>query len=153
MVGRSILRHGKHVITTDKTNFLASLTRFLFFLVSFATLSYSQEVAQFQNRLNRNMQECQEKARDMITPGTQNDSRAMSRVETALITCMEKQVHEHIQLLKPMKERCVLDIDTRGYRYCVLLFFDVFDSVGLFRFVAFTTFSPIHSANRRLQYF
>mmetsp|Transcript_2017 Transcript_2017/g.4327 ORF Transcript_2017/g.4327 Transcript_2017/m.4327 type:complete len:153 (-) Transcript_2017:420-878(-) len=64
-----------------------------------------QEVAQFQNRLNRNMQECQEKARDLITPGIENDSYAMSKVETALITCMEKQVNEHIKLLQPMKAR------------------------------------------------
>lgn len=66
-----------------------------------------QEVAQFQNRLNRNMQECQEKARDMLTPGTENDSYAMSKVEKVLISCMESQVKEHIKLLKPMKERCV----------------------------------------------
>mmetsp|Transcript_15677 Transcript_15677/g.39437 ORF Transcript_15677/g.39437 Transcript_15677/m.39437 type:complete len:153 (+) Transcript_15677:80-538(+) len=64
-----------------------------------------QEVAQFQNRLNRNMQECQERARDMITPGTQNDSYAMAKVEKVLISCMETQVNEHIKLLKPMKER------------------------------------------------
>jgi hypothetical protein len=67
-----------------------------------------QEVAQFQNRLNRNMQECQEKARDMISPGTQNDSYAMAKVEKALISCMETQVNEHIKLLKPMKDRYVL---------------------------------------------
>ena len=66
-----------------------------------------QEVAQFQNRLNRNMQECQEKARDMIKPGTENDSYAMSKVEKALISCMETQVNEHIKLLKPMKDRYV----------------------------------------------
>lgn len=60
-----------------------------------------QEVAQFQNRLNRNMQECQEKARDMITPGGQVDSK----IENALINCMSKQVDEHIKLLKPMNNR------------------------------------------------
>ena len=53
------------------------------------------------------MQECQEKARDMIKPGTENDSYAMSKVEKTLISCMDTQVNEHIKLLKPMKERCV----------------------------------------------
>ena len=51
------------------------------------------------------MQECQEKARDMIRPGMENDSYAMSKVEKALISCMETQVNEHIKLLKPMKDR------------------------------------------------
>ena len=51
------------------------------------------------------MQECQEKARDMITPGMQNDSYAMGKVEKVLISCMETQVNEHIKLLKPMKDR------------------------------------------------
>lgn len=64
-----------------------------------------QEVAQFQNRLNRNMQECQEKARDMMVPGMENDSRKMQKVEDVLINCMSHQVDEHIKLLNPMKER------------------------------------------------
>jgi hypothetical protein len=53
------------------------------------------------------MQECQEKARDLIKPGSENDSYAMAKVEKALISCMDSQVKEHIKLLKPMKERCV----------------------------------------------
>lgn len=64
-----------------------------------------QEVAQFQNRLNRNMQECQEKARDMMIPGIENDSRQMQKVEDVLINCMSKQVDVHIKLLNPMKDR------------------------------------------------
>ena len=54
------------------------------------------------------MQECQEKARDMIRPGTENDPTQVSKVEQALISCMSKQVDEHIKLLKPMKDRYVL---------------------------------------------
>ena len=53
------------------------------------------------------MAECQEKARDMMTPGIENDARKMSKVEDTLINCMSKQVDEHIQLLKPMKERII----------------------------------------------
>ncbi|KAL3910562.1 MAG: hypothetical protein SGILL_007647 [Bacillariaceae sp.] len=64
-----------------------------------------QEVNQFQNRLNRNMQECQEKARDMIKPGMESDPNKMAKVENALIDCMGRQVDEHIKLLKPMKDR------------------------------------------------
>ena len=53
------------------------------------------------------MQECQEKARDMIRPGTESDPNQVSKVEQALISCMSKQVDEHIKLLKPMKDRYV----------------------------------------------
>jgi predicted transglutaminase-like cysteine proteinase len=55
--------------------------------------------------MNRNMHECQERARDMITPGTENDPSKMAKVENALIACMSQQVNEHIKLLQPMKER------------------------------------------------
>ena len=51
------------------------------------------------------MQECQEQARDLMSPGTENDPKKMGKVEEALINCMAKQVDEHIKLLKPMKER------------------------------------------------
>lgn len=47
------------------------------------------------------MQECQEKARDMIAPG----GEVNSKVENALISCMSQQVDEHIKLLKPMSDR------------------------------------------------
>jgi hypothetical protein len=63
------------------------------------------EVHQFQNRLNRNMQECQEKARDLIKPGTENDASQMAKIEQSLINCMSTQVNEHIKLLGPMKDR------------------------------------------------
>ena len=54
------------------------------------------------------MQECQEKARDlMMKPGAENDSYATSKAEKLLISCMEKQVNEHIKMLKPMKDRYV----------------------------------------------
>jgi Eukaryotic protein of unknown function (DUF842) len=55
--------------------------------------------------MNRNMQECQEKARDMITPGMENDPNGMAKAESALISCMTRQVDQHITLLKPMKDR------------------------------------------------
>jgi hypothetical protein len=53
------------------------------------------------------MQECQEKARDLVKPGYENDPNQISKVEQALISCMSKQVNEHIKLLKPMKDRYV----------------------------------------------
>ena len=51
------------------------------------------------------MAECQEKARDMMSPGIENDARKMAQVESALISCIEKTVDESIKLLSPMKER------------------------------------------------
>jgi len=53
------------------------------------------------------MQECQDKARDMMQPGYENDAKKMAKVEDQLIACMSKTVDEYIQLLKPMKERIV----------------------------------------------
>jgi hypothetical protein len=76
-----------------------------------------QEVAQFQNRLNRNMQECQEKARDLVKPGYENDPNQISKVEQALISCMSKQVNEHIKLLKPMKDRYVSSFAISNFNF------------------------------------
>lgn len=60
---------------------------------------------QFQNRLNRAMAECQDKARDMIKPGYENDAKKMGQVEDVLIGCMAKTVDQYIGMLKPMKDR------------------------------------------------
>ncbi|KAG7351744.1 protein of unknown function DUF842 containing protein [Nitzschia inconspicua] len=70
-----------------------------------ASALVQQEVNQFQNRLNRNMQECQEQARDRIQPGMENDPSKMAAIEQSLLDCMSKQVNEHIKLLQPMKNR------------------------------------------------
>lgn len=51
------------------------------------------------------MSECQEKARDYMTPGMENDPKKMAKVESVLIDCMSKTVDEHIKLLKPLQER------------------------------------------------
>ena len=51
------------------------------------------------------MQECQDQAQDAMKPGYENDAKAMSRVEGALISCIDKTVMEYIGKLKPMKER------------------------------------------------
>jgi Eukaryotic protein of unknown function (DUF842) len=66
-----------------------------------------QEVNQYQNRLNRAMQECQDKARDMMQPGYENDARKMAAVESTLLSCMSTTVDEYIKLLKPLRERIV----------------------------------------------
>jgi hypothetical protein len=55
--------------------------------------------------MNRNMQECQEKSRDLMAPGDQDNPAKMAKVEKAMIDCMSKQVDEHIKLLQPMKQR------------------------------------------------
>jgi hypothetical protein len=66
---------------------------------------HKQEVAQFQNRLSRNMSECQESARDMMTPGIENDTRKMDKVEGVLLSCISKTVDQGILQLNPMKDR------------------------------------------------
>ena len=66
-----------------------------------------QETAQFQNRLNRAMVDCQDQARDMIKPGMDDDPQGLAKVEEEMLKCMSKVVDSHIKLLNPMKERIV----------------------------------------------
>jgi len=91
--------------TTGPAELLESCTRNCQAPYQQSSNMVQQEVAHFQNRLNRNMQECQEKARDLIKPGMESDPNQISKVEQALISCMSKQVNEHINLLGPMKDR------------------------------------------------
>ena len=56
------------------------------------------------------MQECQEKSRDMMSPGDQNDPSKIAKIENALIKCMTAQVDEHIKLLQPMKQRIAANL-------------------------------------------
>jgi Eukaryotic protein of unknown function (DUF842) len=56
------------------------------------------------------MADCQDKARDLMSPGAENDARKMQKVEDALIKCIGKTVDEHIALLKPMKERIIAQL-------------------------------------------
>jgi hypothetical protein len=58
------------------------------------------------------MQECQDKARDMMQPGYEHDAKKMAMVEDALIACMQKTVDGHILLIKPMKERVQQQLKT-----------------------------------------
>ncbi|CAB9503345.1 Protein FAM136A [Seminavis robusta] len=63
------------------------------------------EVGQFQNRLSRSMMECQDKAKDLMYPGIENDAKKMGKVEDTMLACMSKTVDTHIGLLKPMRQR------------------------------------------------
>ena len=56
------------------------------------------------------MADCQDKARDMIKPGQEENPRQIQKVEDALIKCMGKTVDEHIALLKPMKARIIAQL-------------------------------------------
>lgn len=51
------------------------------------------------------MAECQDKARDLMVPGYEKDAKKLQKVEDALISCMARTVDQHIQLLRPMRER------------------------------------------------
>jgi hypothetical protein len=40
-----------------------------------------------------------------MVPGYEKDAKKLQKVEDALLSCMAKTVDQHIQLLKPMRER------------------------------------------------
>jgi len=64
-----------------------------------------QEVQSFQNRLNRSMMDCQDRAKDMMYPGVENDAKKMGKVEDTLLACMSKHVDDHIKMLVPLRKR------------------------------------------------
>lgn len=51
------------------------------------------------------MMDCQDQAKDLMSPGIENNPSKMQKVEESLLNCMSKAVDQHIQLLKPMKKR------------------------------------------------
>lgn len=53
------------------------------------------------------MMDCQDQAKDLMSPGMENNPRQMQKVEDSLLKCMGKAVDQHIELLKPMKKRIV----------------------------------------------
>mmetsp|Transcript_11462 Transcript_11462/g.19852 ORF Transcript_11462/g.19852 Transcript_11462/m.19852 type:complete len:150 (+) Transcript_11462:150-599(+) len=64
-----------------------------------------QEIGNFQNRLNRAMQQCNDDAQGMVTPDMQNDSRKMKKVEDSLLKCIDGAIGKSREALKPMKQR------------------------------------------------
>ena len=70
-----------------------------------AGASTQQEIANFQNRLNRSMQTCNEDAQSMITPDMGNDTRKMKRVEDSLLKCIDGAIEKSRAGLKPMRQR------------------------------------------------
>jgi hypothetical protein len=69
-----------------------------------------QEMNTFQNRLNRSMQDCQDQIRDHIQPGDETNATKIMQAETMLVKCMSQTVDHHIQLLKPMRERIIMQL-------------------------------------------
>jgi hypothetical protein len=53
------------------------------------------------------MHECEDKARDQMRPGFEQDAKLMAKVEDTLIGCIDGTVHEYIGKLKPLKERII----------------------------------------------
>ena len=53
------------------------------------------------------MMDCQDNAKDMISPGMQDNPKQMQKVEDSLLKCMSKVVDQHIALLKPMQKRII----------------------------------------------
>mmetsp|Transcript_15826 Transcript_15826/g.34257 ORF Transcript_15826/g.34257 Transcript_15826/m.34257 type:complete len:150 (-) Transcript_15826:599-1048(-) len=70
-----------------------------------AAAATQQEIANFQNRLNRAMMQCNDEAQGMITPDMQHDSRKMKKVEGSLLNCIQGAVNKSTAGLKPMKQR------------------------------------------------
>ena len=56
------------------------------------------------------MQECEDKARDMMKPGYENDAKQMAKVEDVMLHCISTTVDEYIGKLKPLKERIVAQL-------------------------------------------
>ena len=56
------------------------------------------------------MHECEDKARDMMKPGYENDAKQMAKVEDVLLGCISATVDEYIGKLKPLKERIVAQL-------------------------------------------
>lgn len=53
------------------------------------------------------MMDCQDEAKDLISPGMEQDPSKMQKVEDSLLKCMSKAVDQHIALLKPLKKRII----------------------------------------------
>eukprot|EP00550_Attheya_septentrionalis_P002621 CAMPEP_0198288342 /NCGR_PEP_ID=MMETSP1449-20131203/6867_1 /TAXON_ID=420275 /ORGANISM="Attheya septentrionalis, Strain CCMP2084" /LENGTH=154 /DNA_ID=CAMNT_0043986457 /DNA_START=98 /DNA_END=562 /DNA_ORIENTATION=+ len=70
-----------------------------------------QEVGGFQQRLQRAMMQCNDDAQGMITPGMQDDAKAMKKVEDTVLKCISKTVDTHIASLKPLKERITANLN------------------------------------------
>ena len=67
--------------------------------------STQQEIANFQNRLNNGMMQCNEDAQSLVTPDMADDTRKMKKVEDSLLKCIEGVVDKSTGGLKPMKQR------------------------------------------------
>lgn len=67
-------------------------------------------MGQFQNRMSRAMHECEDKARDLMKPGYENDAKQMAKVEDVMLGCISTTVDEYIGKLKPLKERIVAQL-------------------------------------------
>ena len=67
----------------------------------------NNEVHQFQDRLNRAMMQCNDEARDFMTPDIQTNAKQMKLLEDTVGKCFTNCVDKHIGLLGGMKSRVV----------------------------------------------
>ena len=51
------------------------------------------------------MMDCNDQAKDMLTPGIETNATKMAKVEGKLLECISKTVDQHIAMLQPMKKR------------------------------------------------
>lgn len=70
-------------------------------------MAISQEIQQYQQRLQQAMNECQYEAQDLMKPGYENDAKMTAKVEEKLLGCMSQTVDKYIAMLQPLKSRVV----------------------------------------------
>jgi Eukaryotic protein of unknown function (DUF842) len=70
-------------------------------------VNLKQEIGQYQNRLERAIHECADKARDSMKVGFENDAKLVAKFENIYAGCINATVNEYIQKLKPIKERII----------------------------------------------
>ena len=51
------------------------------------------------------MADCQDRARDMIAPGMENNPSQVEKAQEQMLQCMSKAVDNQIGMLKPLKKR------------------------------------------------
>merc|ERR1711862_1039599 len=68
-------------------------------------LQHCAQNCQRNFQMSQSMMQCQDEARDLMTPDIQSNPNQMRKIEDKIVKCMSKTVDHHIGLLKPLKKR------------------------------------------------
>lgn len=69
------------------------------------------ELNQFQNRLGRCTQECQDEITDKFH-GAENNAQTQAKAEQMMLACANSCVDKHVSLLKSIQHKLERDIDS-----------------------------------------